>query len=55
MIHVGIEQNNKKEGLTFFKSLRKVTGFFLFLAQRRSVGFHTLVNNYCFIDRHKTD
>ena len=52
MIHVGIEKNDRKEGWTFCKSLSKVTFFFvfLFLTQRRSVSFHTLVKNYCFID-----
>ena len=56
MIHVGIEKNDRKEGLTLCKSLTKVTFFFFcFLTQLHSIGFHTLVNNYCFIGRHRTD
>ena len=54
MIHGGIEKNDRKEGLTFCKFLSKVTGLF-FLTQRRTVGFHTLLNNCCFIDRHRSD
>ena len=42
-------KSDRKEGLTFCKSLSKVTGFFL--TQRRTVSFHMLLNNYCFIDR----
>ena len=55
MIHVGIRyrKNDRKEGLTFCKSPSKV--MFFFLTQRRSVGFHMLLNNYCFIDRDRTD
>ena len=30
MVHVGIEKNDRKEGLTFGKSLSKVTFFFSF-------------------------
>ena len=55
--YVGTENMVEKEDVTVCKSQNKVAViFFLFVINTgRCVGFHTLLNNCCFIDRHRTD
>ena len=52
---IGIEKMIEKEDVTVCKSLGKVAVTVCFLCVGRCVGFHKLLNNYCFIDRHRTD
>ena len=54
---VGIEKNYRKEDVTVCKSLGKVavTVFLCVINTGRCVGFHTLLNNYCLIDKHRID
>ena len=57
--YVGTENKIEKEDVTVCKSRSKVEVIFLLLLfvikTGQCVGFHTLLNNYCFIDRHRTD
>ena len=59
--YVGTEKIIEKEDVTVCKSLCKVavTVFFFLcvcvINTGRCVGFHTLLNNYCFIGRHRND
>ena len=55
--YVGTEK--MKEDVTVCKSVGKVSVTVLFffgvINKGRCVGFHMLLNNYCFTDRHRTD
>ena len=54
--YVGTENTIEKEDVTVCKSQSKVAvNFFYVIYTGRCVGFLTLLNNYCFIDRHRTD
>ena len=55
--YVGTEKIIEKDDMTVCKSLGKVAVRVNIFGINTGwcVGFHTLLNTYCFIDRHRTD